>query len=694
MRTVWNRLLCLAAVAGICAPAHATVQIKVMRPAPISPQPIGKVITYSVTATDTNPGPLAFQFNVTPPGGSSAVVVDFNLGKLSSGVWTAPAFEWWPTLCNNVPQTSGVVALTCQPVEGTYTVEVVAKDFITGETASRKNKFTVNPIVSGSTPAVKGLSNPLVALFGAPACPVGSRMRVKFQQQSQSTPAMTTNWVSCLASQTMNFEIAGMYPQTTYEMFAQTQTGSNITDGASMSFTTGAIPTKVSIPTFQVNTPAGAEADTADSMLLLNPHQFGGGPVYPNLATDLSGKVMWYYAKKPPQNLILTRPLTNGTLLTIQGGQAWNPASGDKQLLIQVDVAGNIVRETNTGIIQQQLLALGASDGGPCNVFPTPAPVGSACLDDFHHDAIQTLPNGDTAVLTSIEKIYPAGTQGSASTLPVDIIGDMIVVLDENWQVKWYFDAFEHATGAPQLDITRPAVLGGTCAQGQDGCPYGFLLGTGIAPLALDWLHANTIYYWPHDQLGNAGQIIWSSKGQDWVMKVDYRNGAGTGDILWRMGRQGDFTFNNFNSDPWPWFSGQHEVAMENNGAGPLSVFDNGNTRTSKAPLGLGSNCGPSDCHSRGMALNVDEIGMQVTPVLSVDLGLTAFSGGNAQLLANGNYYFNAATVLISISTEDSFALEILPTAGTLTGTQVLNVATTESYRGWQLSSLYSPPIT
>jgi hypothetical protein len=94
------------------------------------------------------------------------------------------------------------------------------------------------------------------------------------------------------------------------------------------------------------------------------------------------------------------------------------------------------------------------------------------------------------------------------------------------------------------------------------------------------------------------------------------------------------------------------------------------------------------------MALRISESAMQVTPELSVNLGEFSTSGGNAQLLPDGNYYFQLATVLISLSSEDSFALEILPKAGALTGKQVLNVETTESYRGWQLISLYDPPIS
>ena len=114
-------------------------------------------------------------------------------------------------------------------------------------------------------------------------------------------------------------------------------------------------------------------------------------------------------------------------------------------------------------------------------------------------------------------------------------------------------------------------------------------------------------------------------------MKIDYNDGSGTGNILWRLGPGGDFTFNKVNADPWPWFSHQHDVGIENGGLGPMTLFDNGDTRispptgpgSSTGPIpGLGSNCGPSDCNSRGMALTIDETTMQATPVMSQDLGV------------------------------------------------------------------------
>jgi arylsulfate sulfotransferase len=698
MRKSNRSYVCLTAMlvmlAALVAPAYATVTITLVRHSLPSGQLIGTSVTWTAKATDSNPGPLTFEFDVTPPGKPSYTAKAFNVGTLKAGTWTSQAFVWNPTYCSFVAQPSGVSAYTCNPIAGVYKVQVTIKDFTSGETATKIDSFKVNPLVTGSTPVVAATSNPLVALFSAPACARGSNMQVSFQQQSGATPATTTNQLSCDGTHTMTFEVAGMYPSTTYNMFSQTIRGAQVTNGPTQTFTTGPLPSNIKFGSYNVKVGPGPTTDTTDSLVVFSISTLGNSVHFPDVATDLNGNIMWYYGSSSA-HYILRRPLTNGTLLNTEDGPSWNPQAQKAQLLRQIDLAGNIVRETNTGILQQQLLALGAADGGPCSAIEKPPQVGDACLGAFHHDDIQTLPNGDTAVLVDIEKIYPAGTQGNNSGLPVDIIGDMIVVLDTNWNAKWYFDTFEHATGAPQLDINRPAVLGETCGPKTGGCPPMFLLGTGIAPLANDWLHANAIYYWPSDsQTGTVGDLVWSSRHQDWVMKVDYQNGAGTGNILWRLGREGDFTFNNINGDPWPWFSHQHEAGIENGGAGPFTIFDNGNTRISKPPLGLGSACGPNDCHSRGMALDVDEIGMLATPVLSADLGVYSSADGSAQLLSDGNYFFEAPAVFISAKTVDSYAIEIFPTTGTTTGTIVSEIQTASTYRAWRVPSLYAPPIT
>ena len=85
---------------------------------------------------------------------------------------------------------------------------------------------------------------------------------------------------------------------------------------------------------------------------------------------------------------------------------------------------------------------------------------------------------------------------------------------------------------------------------------------------------------------------------------------------------------------------------------------------------------------------------MQVTPVLSTDLGYYSTAMGSAQLLSDGNYFFMPGWVLVTIDNLASYAMEILPTAGTDTGTTVFNLESQEEYRGWQMSSLYNPPTT
>jgi len=691
----FGRLACVIGLfALLSTPALATVTIVSFTPSPASPEPIGKTITWTATATDTGAGPFAFQFNIMAPNTTQfALVKDFNIGTLSAGIWTAHPFVWVPT-----------------GIEGIYKLQVVVKDFSTNQTTSRTASFEVAPVAS-SKPIAEHTANALVALFSAPSCAAGSTMRVIFVEQSGGVPATATNWVGCHPPATMTFEIAGMYPSTAYNMYAQTKTGTKTTNGATVTFTTSALPTNVSFPVF---TPQPAGTDTTNPLLLHTMIALGGATVYPDVATDLEGKIVWYYyANDTTHTDVLTRPLPGGGNLTLQDDPAWDPNVTQEQFLRQIDLAGNLVRETNMGAIQQQLLALGAVDGGPCNTIPVPAPVGAGCVGAFHHDAIQTLPNGYSAALLDIEKIFPAGTQGDASGLPVDVIGDMIIVMNSNWQVVWYWDSFNPAGGGggyPLLPVSRTAVLSETCGASSSGCPPIFLLDSGyIAPLAHDWLHANSLYYWPNNgsTTSQPGDIIWSARHQDWVMKIDYKDGAGTGNIIWCMGPSGNFTFDNIYNDPWPWFSHQHDAGIENGGAGPVTIFDNGDTRIS-APSestggvpGLGTKCKPNDCDSRGMAVTfVEPAGSNagtVTPVASFDLGAYSTAMGSAQLLANGNYFFENPQVLVNLNTTAGYSLEIAPTPPAPqvgAATIQMDVAGPMHYRGWQMPNLYDPPTT
>jgi hypothetical protein len=162
-------------------------------------------------------------------------------------------------------------------------------------------------------------------------------------------------------------------------------------------------------------------------------------------------------------------------------------------------------------------------------------------------------------------------------------------------------------------------------------------------------------------------------RNQDWVIKIDYADGSGTGNILWRLGRDGDFTIDS--TDLYPWFSHQHEVSYELNGTQKLSLFDNGNTRAAQNP-GIEN--------SRGQVLNIDEGNRVVTLSLNADLGVFSPAGGSAQRLPNGNHHFTAG-VLSGLNTR---SIEVLPD-----GSHNLVVQTqANTYRDFRMTDLYTPP--
>ena len=219
--------------------------------------------------------------------------------------------------------------------------------------------------------------------------------------------------------------------------------------------------------------------------------------------------------------------------------------------LREVDLAGNTLRETNLDAVNARLAALGEDS-----------------ITSFHHD-VQRLPNGDTAVLATTPRIVDVdGT-------PTQYIGDMVIVLNQDFEVAWVWDPFDW------LDTDR-------------------LPTQGEGPT--DWMHSNAIAWSPAD-----GNLLVSMRSQDWVIKIDYANGTGDGHVIWRLGQGGDFTINS--SDPYPWFSHQHDVSYINDTT--LTLFDNGNTRRSIEP----------DANSRGQVLVLDEQTMQATLTLNADLG-------------------------------------------------------------------------
>ncbi|HTQ57184.1 MAG TPA: aryl-sulfate sulfotransferase [Bryobacteraceae bacterium] len=601
---------------------HATITNVTLVSAPASPQKVGTSVRLTVSATDTDPGPLSYKWEVLNPGFANySVVRDFS---------TTSTLTWAPNF-----------------TEGAYQIRVTARDYLAGTTAQHVMKFVAQPVISGSQPVAVATANPLVALFSAPTCPVGSTMAVVFQLQGSPNQTVTDSRPCHAGSQ--NFYIGGMQAQQTYTMHSQVTTGGTVTPGPSISFTTGSIPTSMKFPTRSVPVTPAVGADTSSDIVL---NGYTTTPDSP-FATDLSGNILWYYTTA----LQMTRPIPGGTLLTIPNGTGtgtgvWGPGITRQQLLREFDLVGNIVHETNCDRLYEQLQAMGLSD-----------PLGR-----FNHDAIR-LSNGQTMVVGDIQRIFPAGTQGSSA--PIDIIGDVIIVLDSNFQVVYYWNAFDHdCAGSGCISINRKG--NNTCTtnpntgQTAGGCPPVLL-----SSPANDWLHINSIQYLTPD-----GDILASVRDQNWIAKIDYNNGTGTGDFLWRLGLNGDFTLIGGGGDPYPWFSGQHNPGFINDSEDTLVVFDNAAIRHSK----YGGN-------SRGQVYTIDQVGMTATLALSADLGAYSPALGSAQVMTNGNYNFYAGDITAGKNSYEVQSTEVSP-VGTFEY-QFQAIGPAKAYRGWRLQDLY-----
>jgi hypothetical protein len=432
----------------------------------------------------------------------------------------------------------------------------------------------------------------------------------------------------------VNFYIGGMRANTTYTLQQDLFNGPFDTPGPTRTFTTGSVPGGFPVPSSSVV--QAPEAPTSISYPFELKCLGGTGPY----ATDLEQNVVWFLPVQFGHGY-LARPAPGGTFLGINDADM----PGDQKLFREFDMAGNVVRETNSSIVNQEVNAMRAKQGkSPAN------------LSFFNHEGYR-LPNGYTATLILDEEVRD---QGSG---PADVLGDVVVVLDRNFQVVWTWDSFDH------LDIKRKALQNNVCQPGGGGCP-GRLTNKDasghVYTSANDWTHMNSIFYEPSD-----GSLIVSVRHQSWVLKLDYRNGTGSGDIIWRLGEDGNFRLGG-GASPNDWFSYQHDVEFEKNGL--LTLFDNGNVRVAA-----------SGGNSRGQAWRLDEANFVATPVVNIDLGVQSLAVGTAQLLSNGNYWFHAGFVSPAPLTSHSF--EVTPS-----GAFVYRSMTDQGiYRVFRLRNLYTP---
>jgi arylsulfate sulfotransferase len=541
---------------------------------------VGSPVIWTATSSGIGSDPV-YQFSVGRQGSALQVVSDFS---------ASDSFTWNPMQ------------------EGTYSIQVVVKNGFSGSTSeSTSATYTAQTHVVGDSALVSPMTNPLVALYSAPPSP-GATMYVQFAEQGTTLSWQNTSPLPIVPGESTNFIVAGMLPNTTYLMRDVLDDG---TVSAPLEFTTGSLPANLPFPTFTVVQPPAAGTDLSEGMIL---HAGAFGYTIDTVATDLSGNVIWYYdsvANKFPSDSTNLEP--GGTVMMLGGMPAG--VIGGYNTLRQVDLAGDTLRQTNIYAVNAELAAMGQPQ-----------------IIDFDHEA-KLLPNGDTVVIASTQKTVKYKGR------PTKFTGDMVIVLDQNFQVSWVWNSFKW------LNTNR--------------------LGTDFGT-PKDWLHANSVSWSPEDN-----NLIVSLRAQDWVIKIDYANGTGNGHVVWKLGPGG--AFKAIAKTPSPWFTHQHDVRYINDNT--LLVFDDGNTRQKSNPK----------AHSRGQEWIINESNGTARLVVNADMGNYSSFLGSSELLSNGNLAFTSGA-LGSVSDAAGQSIEVLPN-----GKKVFVMQMNQyEYRSYFESTLYS----
>jgi hypothetical protein len=373
--------------------------------------------------------------------------------------------------------------------------------------------------------------------------------------------------------------VAGMNGNTLYHMrgVVQFRDGSQFMD-ADQTFNTGALP-PAQLPAITATTTAGMTPQSGVELLDL---VGGATTASPLVVTDLGGNVLWSY--NPGLAPLIANPiklLPNGHFLINFSSLSLD---GANSVLQEVDLTGQLIWQMTATDLNNALA--GARCGGDgCNIT----------VLGTHHDFVM-LPNGHLIVIAAIEN-----TQIISGTT---VIGDVIIDLDQNHKPVWLWNEFDH------LDVNRQ--------------PMQFP----------DWTHTNAVLYSVDDR-----NLIISIRHQNWLVKVDYANGTGAGDIVWKLGYQGDFTLVGA-TDPTDWFYAQHSPSFATtNTAGKfsLAVFDNGNDRVFPPSVTCGTTGEPPCLYSTVPLLDLDETAKTATLKFHPTAPTYSFFGGNSAVLNNRN---------------------------------------------------------
>src|SRR5215472_4834832 len=374
-----------------------------------------------------------------------------------------------------------------------------------------------------------------------------------------------TSAVTSSSGGKLNVLVAGMLPQTAYHMRAHASWPGGTWVDQDQTFTTGALPGTSAAPQF-----ATFSVSTPTAGLSPAP-----GVELLSLATQAgSGMIADVVTDTKgrviwycPQAGLPIKPMPNGHYMAVVGTD-----------VLELDLACNPIQDISLTQMDQSHQAKGYS-------FPP--------LNVFHHDTL-VLPNGHWILLSQVTTNFTdlPGYPGTTG-----VLGDVLLDVDPSGNVAWAWSSFDQI--GKGLDINRH--------------PFGLP----------DWTHSNAIVY------TTDGNLLLSMRNQSWVLKIDYANGSGSGNISWRLGNSGDFTL--LGGDPSQWFYGQHypNVLSVNGSTTNLAVFDDGNYRPDSNGVECSSSATPPHCYTRATIFQIDESTNVATLQWQYLPGFYTFWGGS-----------------------------------------------------------------
>ena len=306
-------------------------------------------------------------------------------------------------------------------------------------------------------------------------------------------------------------------------------------------------------------------------------------------------------------------------------------AAGVGNDIQEIDLAGNIITD----------LPLSTVNAAVSGIF-------GAQLSTLHHD-VAALPNGHWILLVNYD----------LTINNVAVGGDALIDWDPLGGPGWTWSTFDH------LPLSH--------------APNGLT----------DWTHSNAVVYSPTD-----GNLILSMRNQNWVIKINYNNGAGDGSILWTLGDGGSFTLPPGQA-PIEWNYGQHyPTFVSPNSAGVISlmVFNDGNNRLMDSNNDVCGTPGVGACYSSVPIFQLDESTNTAT-VLWEDNLLPYYSTccGDALVLPNGDVEVDVANDF-TVTPNYSDILEVTQTQ-TPELVWEMQIYNQLAYRGMRIPSLYPDQI-